>query len=52
MTHSKMRRCPSCGRYTLELICVDCKVKTIEIIPVKFSPEDKYGEYRRRLYEQ
>mgnify|MGYP001273715630 FL=1 len=27
--------------------CPDCKGKAVNIIPAKFSPEDKYGKYRR-----
>ncbi len=40
-------KCSKCGKYTLKKIC--CGVKTISPKPAKFSPEDKYGSYRRRV---
>ncbi len=43
-----LRYCPRCDRYTLEEFCPICKEKTISAHPPKFSPEDKYGEYRRK----
>ncbi len=45
----KLKKCPKCGRYTLKDVCPACKVKTISAHPPKFSPEDKYGKYRRML---
>ncbi len=44
-----IRKCPSCGIYTLRDSCPICGEKTIEPIPPKFSPEDKYGKYRREM---
>ncbi|MCQ2069929.1 MAG: RNA-protein complex protein Nop10 [archaeon] len=44
---SQLRKCPKCGRYTLKDNCVACSVKTVSPIPPKFSPEDRYGKYRR-----
>jgi len=38
-------KCSECGKYTLKEEC--CSVKTISPKPPRFSPEDKYGEYRR-----
>jgi len=38
-------KCSKCEKYTLKETC--CKVKTISPKPAKFSPEDKYGNYRR-----
>ena len=29
--------------------CNKCNVKTITVKPPRFSPEDKYGKYRRIL---
>ncbi len=46
---SAMRKCPSCGRYTLKDTCPDCGEHTISPIPPRFSPEDRYGDYRRKL---
>ncbi len=47
--HTLIRKCPKCKRYTLKEFCPVCGEKTIEAIPPKFSPEDRYGEYRRKL---
>ncbi|HIH40048.1 MAG TPA: RNA-protein complex protein Nop10 [Halobacteria archaeon] len=46
---SKLRKCPECGGYTLKEDCPICRRKTFDPIPAKFSPEDPYGIYRRRL---
>ncbi len=43
-----LRYCPNCGRYTLEEVCPVCGGKTVLAHPPKYSPEDKYGEYRRK----
>ena len=48
----KMKRCNSCGEYTLESICPYCGGDLGEIFPPKYSPEDKYGKYRRKLKKQ
>lgn len=40
-------RCANCGKYTLKDQCPHCHKKTINPQPAKFSPEDKYGRYRR-----
>ena len=45
----KMRKCPVCGRYTFKAVCPLCKVNTILPEPPRYSPEDKYGKYRRIL---
>ncbi|WP_081622996.1 RNA-protein complex protein Nop10 [Archaeoglobus sulfaticallidus] len=46
---SRLRKCRNCGRYTLKESCPVCKQKTISPIPPKFSIEDRYGKYRRKL---
>ena len=43
---SSMRRCPECGRYSLEMKCT-CGCDTVTAHPPKYSPDDKYGKYRR-----
>jgi H/ACA ribonucleoprotein complex subunit 3 len=44
-----LRKCASCGRYTLKKdICPYCKGRLVMPYPPRFSPADKYGEYRRR----
>ena len=40
----KLRYCERCGKYTLEE--KHCGEKTRAGHPPKFSPLDKYGEYR------
>jgi H/ACA ribonucleoprotein complex subunit 3 len=44
-----LRKCANCGRYTMKTdACPYCKGKLTMPYPPKFSPQDKYGEYRRR----
>lgn len=45
----KMRKCRNCGIYTLKVECPECGGKTVSPQPPKFSPEDPYGKYRRKL---
>ena len=45
---SEIRRCAGCGIYTLQPVCPKCSSDTVCTIPMKYSPEDRYGEYRRR----
>ena len=44
-----LRVCPKCGRYSLLPVCANCGVPTAPPAPARFSPEDHYGVYRRRL---
>jgi H/ACA ribonucleoprotein complex subunit 3 len=44
-------KCESCGSYGLEDVC-SCGSKRQIIIPAKYSPEDKYGDYRRKAKEE
>jgi H/ACA ribonucleoprotein complex subunit 3 len=39
-------KCTKCGSYGLIDKC-ECAGMRIEVRPPKFSPEDKYGQYRR-----
>lgn len=41
--------CNKCKNYTLDKICSECKEKTISKNPPRFSPQDRYGKYRRKL---
>ncbi len=43
-----MRKCKSCGQYTLKDRCPDCGGKAVNPGPGPFSPEDKYGKHRRK----
>jgi len=47
----RMLRCMDCGAYTLKDVCPKCQGKTATPHPPRFSPEDKYGKYRRQLKE-
>ncbi len=50
---SHIRKCPECRRFTLEERCESCSVATENTFPPKFSPEDRYGKYRRMaVYQQ
>ncbi len=51
MTESLLRVCRSCGRYTLRTSCPDCHAPTRTPHPARFSPNDRYGKYRRMLTE-
>ncbi len=45
-----MRKCSSCGRYTLNRDkCPVCGAPVIVPHPPRFSPEDKYVEYRLKM---
>ncbi|HIH96263.1 MAG TPA: RNA-protein complex protein Nop10 [Thermoplasmata archaeon] len=45
----QLKRCPKCREYTLKVTCPKCKVRTEQAAPPKFSPEDRWGKYRRKL---
>lgn len=40
-------KCIKCGDYTLKENCA-CGGKAVTIVPAKYSPQDKYAEYRRK----
>jgi len=46
-----MRYCTDCKRYTLSETCPVCGGEVRVPIPPRFSPEDRYGKYRRKLKE-
>jgi H/ACA ribonucleoprotein complex subunit 3 len=48
----KMKKCRSCDEYTIQAECPYCGGDVREIFPPKYSPEDKYGKYRRLLKKQ
>lgn len=41
-------KCPACRTYTLKVKCPKCNARTLSPKPAKYSPEDKYGELRRK----
>lgn len=46
---SNLFYCKNCKEYTLDRICDECGGKTISRNPPRFSPQDHYGKYRRKL---
>jgi len=46
---SQILYCKKCKVYTLDKICNSCKQNTVSKKPARFSPQDRFGEYRRRL---
>ncbi|MEM1544926.1 MAG: RNA-protein complex protein Nop10 [Candidatus Methanomethylicia archaeon] len=45
-----MKKCVACGKYTLkQKSCPYCGGEIISPHPPKFSPEDKYAKYRRKI---
>ncbi|HIJ98691.1 TPA: RNA-protein complex protein Nop10 [archaeon] len=48
---AKILKCKKCSTYTLKKKCHNCGAETVNPEPAKFSPEDKYGKYRR-LYKK
>jgi len=40
-------RCESCGNYTLKEAC-SCGGRATTTRPVKYSPQDKFAEWRRK----
>ena len=48
----KMKKCKSCGEYTLKDKCPYCEGEVGVVYPPKYSPEDKYGKNRRILKKQ
>jgi H/ACA ribonucleoprotein complex subunit 3 len=47
-----LRRCPSCQEYTLGAKCPRCGAQVEVPLPPRYSPDDRYGEYRRRLRKE
>ena len=48
----KMHKCNTCKVYTLKDKCPECGGKLNEIYPPKYTIEDKYWKYRRKLKEE
>ncbi len=49
MTESLLRLCRACGQYTLRAACPKCGTATRTPHPARFSPQDRWGRYRRAL---
>lgn len=43
----KLRKCGACGTYTMKGVCPRCGGVAKSPLPPSFSPEDRYGKYRR-----
>jgi H/ACA ribonucleoprotein complex subunit 3 len=52
MTESRIRVCGGCRRYTLKALCPECGGATRTSHPARFSPQDRWGKYRRALLAQ
>lgn len=44
-------KCKKCGSYTMNKVC-KCGGEAVSPKPAKYSPEDKYGEYRRKIKKE
>jgi H/ACA ribonucleoprotein complex subunit 3 len=49
MTDSLLRVCRTCGRYTMAAACPADHTETRTPHPARFSPQDRWGKYRRAL---
>ncbi len=49
MTEALLHRCSACGRYTLTPTCPVDGQPTRTPHPARFSPQDRWGKYRRAL---
>ena len=43
----KLKKCGSCGTYTMKAACPKCGCAAKSPLPPSFSPDDRYGKYRR-----
>jgi len=48
----RIRFCEKCKIYTLKYDCPYCGEKTVLRIPPKYSPDDKFAKYRRKLKKE
>ncbi len=46
---SVLKFCKKCKIYTLKDVCKLCGENTVTPHPPRFSPEDRFGKYRRKL---
>jgi len=49
---TQILKCKKCKTYTLKSSCPECNSKTIPPKPAKYSPEDKWGFWRRKAKKQ
>ncbi len=50
MSDALLHRCRSCLQYTLSDPCPACGGAVGTPHPARFSPQDRYGRYRRALF--
>ena len=43
----KIRHCEKCNQYSMAQVCPECGEGTLIAGPMRFSPEDRMGHYRR-----
>ena len=46
-----IRQCPNDHTYTLLKVCPMCGAVTVSVHPARYSPQDRYGSYRRMMRE-
>ena len=49
---SALRKCKGCGTYSTKDVCPECGEQTVCAVPPRYSPDDRYGEYRRTAIAQ
>lgn len=49
---AEIRVCRVCHGFTMSATCGKCDVPTAMAHPAKFSPDDRYGKYRRKSIEE
>ncbi|MBN1109528.1 MAG: RNA-protein complex protein Nop10 [Methanomassiliicoccales archaeon] len=47
-----LRFCERCREYTLKEECPRCGSRTSTPIPPRYSPDDRYGAYRRMARQE
>lgn len=47
--NSVLQKCHACQVYTLKPACPSCGAATASSHPPRYSPENRYGLYRRKL---
>ena len=45
---TSLRKCRNCNLYTMKEKCPQCGAPSSPSIPPRYSPDDRYGEYRRK----
>lgn len=46
---TSIRKCRICRIYTMREICPSCGKRTAMALPPRYSPDDRFGKYRRML---